>query len=119
MSVKFTFGGVKRDLRIELRSALKFEDATGLGFLALTREIIDKTAPLRVVAEVLRVAFEENGTKLSFDEIMGLIEADEQGIFSAYTFAGNILTELCLRPEGALKGKKLQPPKGGGRNASH
>lgn len=119
MSVKFTFGGIKRELRIELGLAPKFEDATGIGFLALTQAITDKSAKLSTVVEVLRIAFEANGTRFSTAEIFEQIEHDKNGIVNAYSVAGVLLLELCLRPEGAEKGKKPKPAASGRQNASH
>jgi hypothetical protein len=118
MSVKFTFGGVKRDLRIELKAASRFEDATGLGFLELTNAISDKRAKLSQVVEVLRVAFDENGTKFTHEEIFDQIRHDKNGIVNAYVVAGVLLMELCMRPEESKTGKK-QPAASGSRNASH
>lgn len=116
MSVKFTFGGVKRDLRIELELAPKIEDATGLGFLALAEALTKKSATLSQVAEVLRISFEANGTRYTHKEIIELIQ--HEGVVNAFAVAGILVMELCLRPPGAKPGKK-QPAAAGSKNASH
>ena len=103
MSVKFTLGGIKRELRIELALATKFEDATGLGYLQLVRQVVERTAKLSDVVEVLRIAFEANGTKFSSAELLELIRHD--GIVNAYVVAGLLVMELCLRPGEAPTGK--------------
>lgn len=119
MSVKFTLGGIKRELRIELALAPKFEDATGLGFLALTQAVSDKTARITDVVEVLRVAFQANGVHFSSAEIMQQIQHDDRGIINAYAVAGLVLLELAMRPAGSAVEKKSQPAKRGRPNASH
>jgi len=119
MAVKFTFGGVKREVRVELALAPKFEDATGLGFLALTKAVVDKTARLAAVVDVIRIALDANGTKLSHDEVFEQMQHDAAGVVNAFGAATAILMELCLRPEGADKGKKSLPATRGNRSASH
>lgn len=103
MSVKFTFGGIKRDLRIELALAPKLEDATGLGYLELTQKLVERTARLAHVVVVLRMAFEANGTHFTEDEIYEQIKLS--GVIDAYTVAGLLVMELCKRPETPTKGK--------------
>jgi hypothetical protein len=117
MSVKFTFGGIKRELRIELGVAPRLEEATGLGFLALVKALTEKTATLSQVVEVIRIAFDANGAKYSSDEILAQIQEDANGVINAYAVAGILVMELCLRPPGAKPGKKgaAAPAK----NASH
>jgi hypothetical protein len=105
MSVKFTFGGVKRELRVELAMAPRFEDATGLGYLELTQALVERKAKLTQVVEVLRVAFEGNGTRLTSDDIFNQISHDETGILNAYVVAALLVMELCKRPEMSTKGK--------------
>jgi len=115
MSAKFTLGGLKHDLRIELKDAEKFEDATGLGFMELLTTFVDKkTATTSQVRAVLRAAFAANGKLYSDDEIMGMIERDEAGLPLAYASAGIILMQLVLRPKGNDAGKKSQPAKARG-----
>lgn len=117
MTTKFTLGGIKRELRVELELAPKFEDATGLGFLQLTQAVSDKTARLTDVVEVLRLAFVANGTQLSSADILEAIKVDEHGVINAYAVAGLILMQLAMRPGGAPE-KKSQPAKRGRPTAS-
>lgn len=116
MSVKFTFGGVKRELRIELAVAPKLEDATGLGYLELTQALVERKAKITQVVEVLRVCFEANGTRYTHDEVLAQIQHDEAGIINAYAVAAILAMELCKRPETSTKGKS--PKKANGSQAA-
>jgi hypothetical protein len=119
MSAKFTLGGVKHDLRIELKDAPKFEDATGLGFMEMLTAFVDKkSATTTQVIAVLGTAFSVNGKHYSDDEIMAMIERDEAGFPLAYAAAGIVLMQLVLRPKGDDTGKKYQPAKGRGAQAN-
>lgn len=117
MSVSFTFGGIKRDLRIELRAAPKLEAATGLGYIALYEALYTRSATLKQVCEVLRIAFLENGTKFSSDEVLDMV--GEDGIVQAYVASALIICELMKAPEKRGPLVKKQAGKNGRQHISH
>lgn len=119
MSLKFTFGGVKRELRIELALAPKFEEVTGRGYLELTQALVERKAKIIEVAEVLRVAFEANGSRYTSEEILELMRHDDNGIVNAYVFAALIVMELCKRPDTSTKGKAPKAKPNGAIAGSH
>lgn len=108
-SVEITFGGIKRELRIELAAAPKFEAATGLGAFTLYKQIHERSVTTVNLAETIRVAFALNGVKYTTDEVFKLIQID--GLIEAYAVAEILIMQLFLLPEEAkaATAKKSQP----------
>lgn len=96
-TVKFKFGGVQQTVRVELRLAPLFEDATGLGYITLWGSLVNRTATLTQVLAVLRVALKENGKHYDDKDMLALM--GHEGLVEAYISAAAIVTELMKRPE--------------------
>ncbi|KWT72370.1 hypothetical protein APY04_0164 [Hyphomicrobium sulfonivorans] len=117
--LEITFGGVKRDLRIELKEAPKLEAATGLGALKLYEALHKREVTTTQLAEVLRVALATNGVRYSTDEVFELIAVE--GLANAYAVAEMVVVQLFLLPDEAKAAAEGKKSKAAARrpNASH
>lgn len=117
--VDIKFGGIKREFRIELGHAPKFEAATGLGAFALYKAIHERSVTTSQLAETLRVACAVNSMKFTIDEIFQMIKVD--GLIEAYAVAEVLIMQLFLVPDEVREttGEKKSKPAGGRSIASH
>lgn len=117
-SVSIKFGGIKRDFRIEIGDAPKFESATGLGAFELYRQLHNKSATTTTLVETLRVALAGNGASYTTDEIFKMIRIG--GLIEAYAVAEALVMQLFLLPEETKAGaEKKSKPAGGRQTVSH
>lgn len=111
--IKVKLGGSQRSLRVELKQAPQFEEATGLGYIALYKALDAKTATTAQVAAVIRVALAANGAHYSPDEIFEMI--NEDGLINAYVVATLVVIQLLLKPNTGARGKERPAPSGNQR----
>lgn len=108
--VTIKLGGLTHSLRVEIGTAPEFEEASGLGLLALFRALYGRTATTSAVVGVIRAAMAANGKPYDDKGVWKLIE--HEGISHAYVCAANIVAALFEVPAKeagkAAKGKAPQ-----------
>lgn len=110
--VSFQFGGVQHDVKCALELALKIEERTGRGLLALGREIRDQNAKLGDALGVVGVALAHAGKTYTSRDLtrMAMVE----GVHNVYDVALSIIAEFFRQPEDA---DAAEGDEGNGRRA--
>lgn len=108
-TVKVTFGGVPRELRIPIGVAVAIEEKTGLGTIALARDLYEQRGKFSHAVAVIAAALEENGINLTQAELMEA--AGRDGLVETNTTACRVMNALFAKPESAEgNGRKGKTP---------
>lgn len=98
--VEFPFAGTHRKLRIEFALGPQFEAATGVPFFRLYAKVAEREATIDQVADILSIAFNANGTRLSRGQVIELMgKRGVEGLLEAYVASALILIELTKKPD--------------------
>lgn len=106
-TVKLKIGGVPKTLPVKLGIALDIEDETGIGVLALVRQLTVGAAKIRDSLAVVRVALRANGERYEDSDMLAMLEAD--GIMGIHKAAASIVNALFAAPAKGRAGKGEAP----------
>jgi hypothetical protein len=107
-TVKLKIGGVSKTLPVKIGLALEIEDETGIGVLALVRQLSGGMVKLRDSLAVLRVALRSNGEHYEDADMLAMLESD--GIVGIHKAASSIVTALFSAPAGKTRAGKVEAP---------
>lgn len=106
-TVRLKVGGVSKTLPVKIGMALEIEDETGVGVLALVRQLAAGAVKLRDSLAILRVALRNNGELYEEPDMLAMLEAD--GIVGIHKAASSIVNALFAAPAKSRAGKGEAP----------
>lgn len=106
-TVKLKIGGVSKTLPVKIGMALEIEDETGVGVLALVRQLSAGAVRIRDSLAILRVALRNNGEHYENEDMLAMLEAD--GIVGVHKAASSVINALFATPAKGRAGKVEAP----------